>query len=68
MHNAMRAAREKAGLTQYGLAKKCGLGQSVISAWEKGRNSPTAYNLVLVCDVLHISIDEYIGRKNAVQR
>lgn len=63
MHNAMRAAREKAGLTMYKLAKLAGIKQSTISAWETGRTVPTAYNLVIVCDVLGISLDEYIGRE-----
>lgn len=63
MHNAMRAAREKAGYTKYRLAKETGVCVSSIMNWEAGRTGPSVTAAVLVCDALGISLDEYIGRK-----
>lgn len=37
--------RERAGLTQQGLADLCGLSRSQIARWEIGENKPTAEGL-----------------------
>lgn len=40
--------RERAGLTQQGLADLCGLTRSQISRWEIGENKPTAETLAVL--------------------
>jgi transcriptional regulator with XRE-family HTH domain len=37
----IRAARERAGLTQQGLAKRAGVPQSTVSVYERGSRLPT---------------------------
>jgi len=41
----LRAWRERAGLTQQGLADKCGLSRSQISRWETGEAKPEPVSL-----------------------
>ena len=62
MGEAMRAARKAAGLSQTQLAERSGTNQSIIAHWELGYTMPNLSSAINVCDVLGISIDEYIGR------
>lgn len=39
-----REERQRQGLSQQGLAKKMGIGQSNISHWEAGKVQPQAYS------------------------
>lgn len=42
----IRLARVKAGLTQYEVAQRAGVAQSLISAYENGRRQPTVPTLL----------------------
>ena len=44
-HIAIRAARERAGLTQAALAARAGTSQATISAYESGRKQPSVQTL-----------------------
>lgn len=50
--SVLRAARERAGLTQEELAQEAGLDRSYISQLENGRKGPTLFVWVLLCDAL----------------
>lgn len=58
---AMRKAREKAGVTLSELSRKSGVAYVSIQGWEVGRTSPNLLGAELCADVLGISIDEYVG-------
>lgn len=58
---AMRLARERAGLTVKELTEKAQLGENTLSNWENGRYLPRIDSAVMVADVLGISVAEYIG-------
>lgn len=60
---AMRAARMKAGYTLMRLTEESGIGENGICKYEAGQTNPTVRSLIAICDVLKISIDDYIGRK-----
>lgn len=60
---AMRAAREKAGLTRNKLAKKSGIAVSCISGYERDEFEPKISRVEILADTLGISIDEYIGHE-----
>jgi len=47
--DAIRALRERLGLTQAGLARLLRFGNNTISRWEAGRNVQTAAMDVLLC-------------------
>lgn len=60
---AMRQARERAGLTLKELTEKAQLGENTVSSWENGHCIPRVDSAVLVADVLGISVADYIGHK-----
>lgn len=60
--------RKNKGLSQVDVAKELGrfdihVGNAAISSWEKGINTPTAYQLLALCQILGISdiYTEFIG-------
>jgi transcriptional regulator with XRE-family HTH domain len=48
-------ARQKAGLSQAALARKCELHQNQISRWERGESSPSIENLVKLAKTLAVA-------------
>lgn len=57
----MRLARERAGISTEELAFMAKISWNTLRHIEQGR-SARLDTLILICDVLKISIDEYIGR------
>lgn len=49
----IRQCRERKGISQMALAKKCGMVQSSISAIERGDNYPTDDNLICFAEILN---------------
>lgn len=60
--NIIRELRLKRGLSQFELAKICGVHQTAISQWEKGRTSPDAEMLSLLSDYFNVSVDLLLGK------
>lgn len=60
---AMRAARERAGLQQKELAALSGLPAHTISVLEAGRRQGMLCTIETLADALGISIDEYVGHE-----
>ena len=59
---SIKAARKVAGYTQTEIAKLIGVTHAAISFWENGVNIPNVLDCWKLADVLHISIDELVGR------
>lgn len=59
--NRIKQLRESVGLKQHGLAVICHVGQSAISAWETGQNSPRVEQLVILCDYFKKSAGYILG-------
>lgn len=59
----IRYNREYAGYTLEALSEASGVSITALCNWERGVASPTLINLSAVADVLHISLDEYVGHK-----
>lgn len=60
----IRICRKEAGLSQPQLAKLVGVSHAAISYWENGVNIPNVRDCWLIADVLQISIDQLVGRKD----
>jgi transcriptional regulator with XRE-family HTH domain len=60
----MRKARLAAGFTQKQLAETIGVKHNTISDWENERTSPSADQIVLLCDKLEISADILLGTEH----
>ncbi len=60
---AMRAARNKAGLMIKELSEISGVSKGLISCYERDLTRPIIDNVEILADALGISIDEYIGHE-----
>lgn len=54
------AARERRGMKQYQLAARVGIQASELSKIERGRVSPSAFNLAKLCRILRVSADRLL--------
>ena len=67
----LRAAREKAGLSQAELARRVGVSQGLIWAIENGTKRPSIKVLARIASELSLSLDELLpvvsGPKEATQ-
>lgn len=52
--------RKKAGITQTELAKKLGIAQSAVSAWESGEKSPRTAKLMEIAAALNCTVDDLL--------
>lgn len=59
----MRAARERAGLSLRGLAKRAGVCYMTIKRTEDDETSCSLTTAELLADALGLSLDEYTGHK-----
>lgn len=53
--------REQMGLTQVGLSEKLNLNLRTIRKWENGDSSPSATNIILLCEFFSVSADYLLG-------
>ncbi len=53
----LRNLREKAGLSQSGLAKKAGLSVRSIQNWEQGHRGPSAQGIIALSQGLEVSAE-----------
>ncbi len=60
----LKSLRLERGLGQVQLAKKLGVGKSIISLWELGKCEPTLSNLVAIASVFDVSTDYLVGLEN----
>ncbi len=58
----LKAARKRKHYTQDELADKIGVSKVTICWYENGERTPTYDNLIKLCDVLGISLNEISGR------
>lgn len=58
---AIRKYRIENGLTQYELAKKCGVAQSTVAMWESGERKPDVIKLKELSCILGCSADDLLA-------
>ena len=56
----LRAARVNADLDQKTAAKKIGVSNKTLCAWENGKSYPKADKLGIICDIYGIAFDDLI--------
>ncbi|WP_333860689.1 helix-turn-helix domain-containing protein [Clostridium sp.] len=56
----LRELRKVSKLSQEQLAQKLNVTNQAVSRWELGKNYPDILNLVKLCDIYNISLDELI--------
>ncbi len=62
--NIIRDLRIKKNLTQSELAGLCGVHQTAVSQWEKGRTAPDTNSLKILSRVLGVSVDTILNKKS----
>ena len=56
----LAAARKNVGLTQAALGKACGVSESTVANWEKGKSEPTIVQAQTISSVTGIPLDSII--------
>jgi len=64
----LRKLRAKAGLSQWGLAKKAKLSVRSIQNWEQGHRSPTAQGIIALSEGLKVSVGVLLASLRRVHR
>ncbi len=62
----IKELRLKRGITQNELANLCGVHQTAVSQWEKGRTLPDKAALVRLSDIFGVSIDTLMNNKTDI--
>lgn len=57
----LKNLREQHGISQAGLAKRLGVGQSAVGNWESGRTLPTAAMVQKIASYFDVSVDYLYG-------
>lgn len=60
----LKEVREKKGLSQADVANALNLSRQAISQWETGKAYPDIDNLVLLCELYDMTLDELVGRNS----
>lgn len=63
-NNRISALRHEYGMNQKELGEKLGVGQTTVSAWEKGKNEPDHETLHKMAQLFHCSIGYLTGYEN----
>lgn len=63
----LRETRKKRRLSQSALGELTGVHQNYICAWETGKGLPALENIVACADVLGVSVDRLVGRREDVK-
>ena len=56
------------GISEKELSVRTGISQSTISDWKRKKTNPSADKLKVICDVLHITLDDLLGEPGASGR
>lgn len=56
----IRAARERLGMTQAGLAARVGVSRSAVAQWETGRSGQVGSNLTQIAVVLDVGVEHLL--------
>lgn len=55
--------RKREGLSQEQLAEQIGVSRQAISKWEAGQSTPELNNILMLCDIFHVTADELLSEE-----
>lgn len=64
----IKKLRLNKGITQTELANLCGVHQTAVSQWEKGRTLPDKQTLIKLSDIFGVSVDMLMGKSGFVKK
>ena len=59
--NNIKSLRAARGMTQAQLASLCGVHQTAVSQWEKGRTDPDKNSIITLSEIFNVSADTIMG-------
>lgn len=63
----IKAMRVQSGMKIKDIQDICGVTATSVCNWQNGKAIPTIDNLVILCEVWHVTIDDIIVVKHAAQ-
>lgn len=60
----IKELRTTNSLTQEELSARLGISRQALQKWESGRSCPSGDNLIRICKLFNISVDEFLGSRN----
>lgn len=60
----LRELREREGKSRSVISQLCGLSDSAIRRYERGKIKPNIDSVVAIADYFHVSVDYLLGRTN----
>lgn len=60
---SIRKIRRERNVSQADLAELCGIAQSQLCQYEGDHHTPSLFVTITIADVLHVTLDELVGRK-----
>lgn len=64
MLDKLNSIRKQKNMSKYALAKATGMSSSSMSNLLNGKTKPYLYNMLLICNAMHISMEELLQNKN----
>lgn len=61
----LREERKRRGLSNYAVAKRCGVSQSMLSLVERGLRNPTLETILKISDALEVDLSDIVRRATA---
>ncbi|MCR5666959.1 MAG: helix-turn-helix domain-containing protein, partial [Eubacterium sp.] len=58
--------RKEQGLTQAALAEKLKISDRAVSKWETGKSMPDSGNMLKLCELLHINVNELLSGERII--
>ena len=65
INELIKELRKKDGMTQDDLAEKLNCNRQKIADWERGKCTPSAYDIVILTEIFNVSSDYLLGLTNA---
>lgn len=66
--NNIKSLRTSRGMTQKQLASLCGVHQTAVSQWEKGRTDPDKNSIVTLSEIFNVSADTIMGLESRAEK
>ena len=66
--NNIKSLRTSRGMTQKQLASLCGVHQTAVSQWEKGRTDPDKNSIVTLSEIFNVSADTIMGLESHAEK
>lgn len=68
MHDTLKEARRRKGLSQELVAEELGISRQAVTKWEAGQSKPSARNLQALAELYQVPVEELLGGGEAEEK